>query len=86
MVKHRFSTHDVAAEVGCLKQKFLGFRLANVYDINAKVWFIWRFGMYSSEISKKWSCGMHQYCRIAQSQFRISYQAQQYLHNNIYCT
>lgn len=37
MVKHRFSTHDVAAEVGCLKQKFLGMRLANIYDINAKV-------------------------------------------------
>lgn len=36
MVKHRFSTHDVAAEVGCLKQKFLGMRLANIYDINAK--------------------------------------------------
>ena len=39
MVKHRFSTHDVAAEVGCLKQKFLGMRLANIYDINAKVSF-----------------------------------------------
>jgi hypothetical protein len=36
-MKHRFSLHDVAAEVGCLKQKFLGFRLANIYDINAKV-------------------------------------------------
>lgn len=40
MVKHRFSTHDVAAEVGCLKQQFLGMRLANIYDINAKVGYI----------------------------------------------
>jgi len=36
-MKHRFSLHDVAAEVGCLKQKFLGMRFANIYDINAKV-------------------------------------------------
>lgn len=38
MVKQRFSTSDVAAEVGCLRQKALGMRLANLYDINAKVW------------------------------------------------
>lgn len=37
MVKQRFSTSDVAAEVGCLRRKALGMRLANLYDINAKV-------------------------------------------------
>ena len=37
MVKQRFSTSDVVAEVGCIRQKFLGMRLANIYDINSKV-------------------------------------------------
>ena len=36
MVKQRFSTADCAAEIGCLKQRVLGFRLANIYDINPK--------------------------------------------------
>ena len=36
MVKQRFSSADVAAEVSCL-QRCLGMRVANVYDINPKV-------------------------------------------------
>ena len=36
MVKQRFSTADCAAEIGCLKRRVLGFRLANIYDINPK--------------------------------------------------
>ena len=39
MVKQRFSTADCAAEIGCLKQRVLGFRLANIYDINPKARF-----------------------------------------------
>ncbi len=37
MVKTRMSGADVAAEVACLRAKILGLRVANVYDINAKV-------------------------------------------------
>lgn len=37
MVKQRMTSADVAGEVACLKQRLLGLRLANVYDINAKV-------------------------------------------------
>ena len=37
-MKLRFSTADVAAEVACLRSKVLGFRIANVYDVNSKVY------------------------------------------------
>ena len=37
MVKQRFSGADCAAEVACLRQRCLGMRVANVYDINPKV-------------------------------------------------
>jgi hypothetical protein len=37
MVKQRMGSVDVAGEVACLKQKVLGLRLANLYDLNAKV-------------------------------------------------
>jgi len=37
MVKSRFTTADVAAEVACLKRKIEGFRITNVYDVNSKV-------------------------------------------------
>ena len=33
----RFSTVDVAAEVACLRQRCLGMRVANVYDLSTKV-------------------------------------------------
>ncbi len=33
----RFSSADVAAEAACLRQRCLGMRVANVYDINPKV-------------------------------------------------
>ncbi len=37
MVKQRMSSADVAAEVACLRQRILGLRVANIYDLNAKV-------------------------------------------------
>ena len=37
MVKQRMGSVDVAAEVACLREKVLGLRLANLYDLNAKV-------------------------------------------------
>lgn len=37
MVKQRLSTADAAAEAACLRQRVLGMRLANIYDVNAKV-------------------------------------------------
>lgn len=37
MVKQRMASADVAGEVSCLKEKILGLRLANIYDLNAKV-------------------------------------------------
>lgn len=37
MVKQRFTSADVAAEVACVRQRCLGMRVANVYDINPKV-------------------------------------------------
>ena len=37
MVKQRMASADVAAEVACLKQRILGHRLANIYDLNSKV-------------------------------------------------
>eukprot|EP00877_Chromochloris_zofingiensis_P000091 jgi/Chrzof1/10082/Cz04g26130.t1 len=40
MVKQRMTSADVAGEVACLKQRLLGLRLANVYDINAKVYIL----------------------------------------------
>lgn len=37
MVKQRMGSVDVAGEVACLKQRVIGLRLANLYDINPKV-------------------------------------------------
>lgn len=37
MVKQRMATADVAGEVACLRQRVLGMRVANVYDLNSKV-------------------------------------------------
>ncbi len=37
MVKQRMSTADVAGETACLRQNLLGMRVANIYDVNAKV-------------------------------------------------
>ena len=37
MVKQRMSTADVAGETACLRQKLLGIRVANIYDVNPKV-------------------------------------------------
>ena len=37
MVKQRMSTADVAGEVACLRHSVLGMRVANVYDVNSKV-------------------------------------------------
>eukprot|EP00883_Tetradesmus_obliquus_P009930 jgi/Sobl393_1/2641/SZX66696.1 len=38
MVKQRMASADVAGEVSCLKEKILGLRLANIYDLNAKTY------------------------------------------------
>ena len=37
MVKQRMSAADVCAEAACLRARYIGMRLANVYDINSKV-------------------------------------------------
>ena len=37
MVKQRMSSSDVAAEVACLRQRILGLRVANIYDLTPKV-------------------------------------------------
>ena len=37
MVKSRMTTADVAAQVSCLRYRLIGMRLANVYDLSAKV-------------------------------------------------
>ena len=37
MVKQRMTTADVAGEVACLRQRVLGMRVANLYDLNSKV-------------------------------------------------
>ena len=37
MVKQRMGTLDVVAETACLRQRLLGMRLANAYDVDAKV-------------------------------------------------
>ena len=37
MVKQRMSTADIAAEVACLKNRIVGMRVANIYDVNSKV-------------------------------------------------
>ena len=38
-MKQKMSTADVAGEVACLRQRILGMRLANIYDVNSKVCF-----------------------------------------------
>ncbi|CAG9466235.1 unnamed protein product [Pedinophyceae sp. YPF-701] len=40
MVKQRMSTADVAAEVACLREKVVGMRLANVYDLGPKTFLL----------------------------------------------
>ena len=37
MTKQRFTSADVAGETACLRTRVLGMRLANLYDIDAKV-------------------------------------------------
>ena len=37
MVKQRMSSVDVAAEVACLRQRVVGLKVANIYDLDAKV-------------------------------------------------
>ena len=37
MPKQRMSTADVVAEVACLRQRCLGMRVANIYDLDSKV-------------------------------------------------
>lgn len=36
MVKQRMSSADVAAEVACLRQRIIGLRVANIYDLTPK--------------------------------------------------
>lgn len=36
-MKQKMSTADVAGEVACLRQRIIGMRLANIYDVNSKV-------------------------------------------------
>lgn len=43
MVKQRMSSVDVAGEVACLRQKCIGLRVANIYDLNAKV--VWQLSV-----------------------------------------
>ncbi|GIL69667.1 hypothetical protein Vretifemale_580 [Volvox reticuliferus] len=40
MVKQRMSSADVAAEVACLRQRILGLRVANIYDLTPKTYVI----------------------------------------------
>ncbi|CAK0786952.1 hypothetical protein CVIRNUC_010166 [Coccomyxa viridis] len=40
MVKQRMSTADVTGETACLRQKLLGMRVANIYDVNPKTYII----------------------------------------------
>jgi len=37
ITKQRFTSADVAGEAACLRARMLGMRLANLYDIDAKV-------------------------------------------------
>ena len=37
MVKQRMTSADVAAEVACLRQRILGLRVSNIYDLTPKV-------------------------------------------------
>jgi len=37
-MKQKMSTADVAGEVACLRKRIIGMRLANIYDINQKVY------------------------------------------------
>jgi predicted ribosome quality control (RQC) complex YloA/Tae2 family protein len=40
MVKSRFTATDIAAVVKNLRNTILGFRVANIYDINAKTYLL----------------------------------------------
>lgn len=40
MPKQKFSTADVAAEVACLREKVLGMRLTNIYDLDSKTYML----------------------------------------------
>ncbi|KAL0022374.1 hypothetical protein WJX77_005710 [Trebouxia sp. C0004] len=40
MVKQRMATADVAGEVACLRQRVLGMRVANLYDLNSKTYML----------------------------------------------
>ncbi len=36
-MKQRMSTADVSAEVACLRETVCGLRVANIYDVDARV-------------------------------------------------
>jgi predicted ribosome quality control (RQC) complex YloA/Tae2 family protein len=36
-MKQKMSTADVAGEVACLRQRIIGMKLVNIYDVNQKV-------------------------------------------------
>ncbi|KIY97196.1 hypothetical protein MNEG_10764 [Monoraphidium neglectum] len=38
MVKQRMGSVDVAGEVACLRERVVGLRLANLYDLNSKTY------------------------------------------------
>lgn len=59
MVKQRMASADVAGEVSCLKQKIVGLRLANLYDLNAKV------GQPAAAFTQD---GKHSSCAVAEAQ------------------
>lgn len=40
MVKQRMNVADVACEVACLKERIIGMRVANIYDLSPKVYLI----------------------------------------------
>lgn len=42
MPKQRMSTADVVAEVACIRQRCLGMRVANIYDLNSRVRTEWQ--------------------------------------------
>lgn len=48
-MKQKMSTADVAGEVACLRQRVLGMRLANIYDVNSKVRFVVRMDLAAVE-------------------------------------
>ncbi|KXZ50632.1 hypothetical protein GPECTOR_15g316 [Gonium pectorale] len=58
MVKQRMSSADVAAEVACLRQRILGLRVANIYDLTPKV-----LREKSSELPSNFCLKLRKHCR-----------------------